>query len=557
MAALIKELTAERAVQLLIDGPEPYRLEVIKRLYEQTINSEKLRKSIKEQIHQNYDVGREDEDRRGIGIYWVRSWLISTLARLKDNDPDTEALVIKHLDFNYEKQEWVRHWTLEALIDIEHPQLLDIASRLAREDNNELVIKLAQAILARNNDAEAHNAIVAGLKVAETGLQWAALRALRIVWLPTTAVTNEVLTLLERTWNFDLQNDQSLVYDAIIAAAQIPSTQTRYREDAANFIATKVWENRYRPVYDGIRLKALDTLGKLKVESTATRLLECLNDGNPAIVRESIRALEQVLTLPIAISRVIELATHQDAGQLEELSRALAWLDRNQVAEELESVLSSNNPVQQNIARELLRSIGGSAAYQKLSATRDIIEKFKGYSDWLTASDKRVQHLYDDNIRGARTGFNITLIMSVCLFIGGIVFIVLAVYVLLSRPDLMNTFGGTAITAGTGFVGVIQTILSAFLVQSNSQVDTAVEKLSYRQAILQGFFRVLQYSDQFYMRRIIEETVMTAAEYKVYLDMTTKAIDDVTKQLTQAGVTNIPPITPPAIVQPDVSKSGG
>src|SRR5688500_17955625 len=123
---------------------------------------------------------------------------------------------------------------------------------------------------------------------------------------------------------------------------------------------------RGAPWKDGMRTGAITGLGNLEVESAAPLLVEELGDDNPAIVREAARALERVLGLGVAVTRVTEAAARADEGGLVAYGRALRWLNRDAVAEELEALMGAGAPRQQDAARSLLSELGGAVAFQKL-----------------------------------------------------------------------------------------------------------------------------------------------------------------------------------------------
>src|SRR5438132_1389730 len=83
---------------------------------------------------------------------------------------------------------------------------------------------------------------------------------------------------------------------------------------------------------------AITGLGNLKVESSGPLLIEELADDNPAIVREAARSMEKILGLGVCVIRVVEAASKSGAAGTDAYGRALRWLNREAIAEELETL---------------------------------------------------------------------------------------------------------------------------------------------------------------------------------------------------------------------------
>ena len=96
--------------------------------------------------------------------------------------PKPQRLVRSHLDPQYEPAYWVRYWILDSLVAAGAPDLKELAEKVVAQEEEPLVGKLGEAILASKGDAAAWKKIEDGLM--DPKLQWATLRALRIVPIP-------------------------------------------------------------------------------------------------------------------------------------------------------------------------------------------------------------------------------------------------------------------------------------------------------------------------------------------------------------------------------------
>ena len=301
------------------------------------INRAHLRFLIQNSLRDDFYPGREEEE-RDKSIAWTRSWLVNSLGIISDDDAQAAATVRQHLDAKFETFYWVRYWTLESLIIINAPDLLAIVQGL-RDDDEILMKMLARAILAtRSKDKKAQRQIEEALEGSDAGDVWAALRALRLVPIP--AIFEKICELAAQGSNSDA------TYDAIVALRAAPPASSHAR-DAALTMTNLIMKCRPSPWLDGIRTAALKTLGALQVESVAPLLVEELMDDNPAVVREAAVALRKVVGIRTAASRVIEAAGRAGGERAEAFARALRWMERAAVVEELEAVMLSGLPEHQ------------------------------------------------------------------------------------------------------------------------------------------------------------------------------------------------------------------
>jgi hypothetical protein len=175
------------------------------------VNRRLLRERLLEAIRGDFAPGREDWE-QDASLKWTRSWLVNTLGKVCDDDPAAAEAVRRHLDPTYEKAHWARYWAFEGLLSTGAPDLLALAKMLAKEEEP-LLRMVAHCALATRGDAQeresARQQVQEALDSNEPSLQWAALRALRLVPIP--AMFGRMRAIVESGQNDDI------TYDAIVA----------------------------------------------------------------------------------------------------------------------------------------------------------------------------------------------------------------------------------------------------------------------------------------------------------------------------------------------------
>ena len=129
------------------------------------------------------------------------------------------------------------------------------------------------------------------------------------------------------------------------------------------------------------------------LESAITRYIAATNSNpKPFVWTATAKIIQAKLTLnhpsesvhevQTAVVRVLESAIKSGAPTtIDALARALRWMDRDEVVEELVDLMGSGSIAQQDMARLLLSELGGAAAYEKLHA--------------LTAATKQYREILD------------------------------------------------------------------------------------------------------------------------------------------------------------------
>lgn len=452
-------------------------------------------------ITKDYYVGKEIEQ-DDVEIAGTRSWLLRSLAFISASDDEATNLAVKHLDSKYERNYWTRYWVLEGLISGKNSKAEALASEVVKSDNHRLVVMLANAFLASRKDQEAAEKIRKELEDSED--KWAVLRALRIVPLPSTVPA--LCQIVESAGYADW------TYDAIIAVGSIPN-EWNQSIMAGQALSTCIIKMRGSPWQDSMRTAAITGLGNLMIESAAPLIIEELADDNPAIVREAARSLEKILGLPLTVVRIVESAAKSGTNGIDIYARALRWLNRDVVAEELETLMTTGAARQQEVARTLLSEVGGTVAFEKLRARTDIM---KQYTDMLEQTESKIRELFEASVHDAQRGFDLALIMDVAVFVLGIILLLGSATYALTATGNLATWAGIGISGGLGVLGILYGVLIS---NPRRQVRESVDHLMLLKIVFLAYLRRLHQADQAYTRRILDDEPIDAEQVKLFADM--------------------------------------
>lgn len=508
--------TAQRILKSIINGRESERNAASASLSDPklNVNREYLRQLIQKELREKYYPGREDWEQDD-SVRWTRSWLVNTLGKISDGDAEASALVRQYLDPGFEKPFWTRFWAFESLLSTEVQDLPELARRVVK-DPEVLLQMVAHCVLAKLGETQerekALRDIQKGLGSQDAYVQWATLRALRHIPIPS--MFERIHAIL------DLGGNDDVTYDAIVALSSA-TPGSPHAELAASKLNDYVTKHRRQPWYDGMRTAALKALGKLKVESVAPLLVEELADDNPAVARAAAVALKDLVGIRTAAARVVESASKSGAAEsAEALARALRWMERDAVVEELESVMVSGRPEHQEAARILLSEIGGLAAMQKLRARTASIAQ---YGAEMEKAEEKIRDLFEATIAEARAGFKLASMMDVAVFAIGLALVAVSAGLVLFRGGDLNNWAGVGLTGGTGVLGVLYGILIA---RPRKQILEAVDHLMHLKVVFLAYLRQLHQVDQAYTRRLLDDRPLAsdeAAQYSNMADATMRA----------------------------------
>jgi hypothetical protein len=494
---------------------EKYRAAELLRRPDSSVDLTTLRTLLVKAINEDFYAGREKEQDDHT-IADTRSWLLGTLGLIAAGSDEATTLVIKHTGKQSEPFGWARYWALEGLISGKHPKVEEVARTLAGEDDDPLVSMLATAVLSSLNDVKASQKIRKSLENSET--QWYVLRALRIVPLP--ASVSAVSGIAERAD----YTDQT--YDAIVALGRIPSDWSQSSR-AAQALSACIIKTRGSPWKDGMRTAAITGLGNLRVETWAPLILEELADDNPAVAREAARSIERILGLSATVARTVEAAAKSGTAGVDAYARALRWLNRNAVADELETLMITGPATQQEIARTLLSEIGGVVAYEKLRARTDAM---KQYTELLEKAEEKIRELFQGSIEEAQRGFHLAVTMDVLIFcVGLLLLLVSAGYAIFSTGDLAK-WAGVGLSGG---IGVLSVLYSVFIANPRRQVRESVDHLMRLKIVFLAYLRRLHQTDQAFTRLLLDNETVTVEQVKSFADVIGDIMEDTVRQQHQ------------------------
>ncbi len=492
-----------RIFDSLINGQQSEKTKAQASLSDPNVDQSRLRILILDALSRRF-YPREDpnEDKEAI---WNRMWLLSTLGRISNDDPEAQKVVRNHLYPEEEPDLWARFWALEGLVAAKASDLEDLARKISEREREPAVRMLAVAILASKGDSESMREIQNGLlnTQSDTHLYKGTVRALRIV--PIMSAVKGLCAVINK------EGFSDVIDEAIIALGQLPSAPSYaesplyYAEIATETLKNFIKKKRTYEFWDGVRTHALSALGNLRVESIAPLLIEELIDDNPAIVREAAKALEKVLGIRTATARILE-AGSKYPDLTKKFADALRWMDRASVVEELETAMVSGHAEQQETARSLLSEVGGTAAFQKLHARTEAMAQ---YSQLMEKAEEKIRNLFETTIQEARGSYKWATYMDLTVFFLGVVLIAVSAYLVQSKGGTLDSWAGIGLTGGGGLLGIIYGTLIA---KPRSQIQESVDHLMYIKVIFLAYLRQLHQADQAYSRRMLEDNPLTHQE---------------------------------------------
>lgn len=437
----------------------------------------------------------------------VRCWLLSSLGRLPADGDEPDKTLRSYLDLKKEPNSWARYWALTAILRRNPPDIRQLCEPMVN-DPEVLPRMLAVAILAKAGSSECRKvieeALVKGSKEADAKvdkIKWGALRAARFVYLPFAA--KAICGYVEDPAYSDV------TYDAIGALGTIPPGSS-HAENAGLVLSAFITRHRRYSFWDSMRIRAIEALASLRIQSTAPLLLEELTDFNPAVASAAAVALESTLGPATTVSRSLELLAKQGGQDLPRFARGLREMrDQKAVVEELGVALVAQETVVRDYAQLLLSEIGGASAFEKL---RSLTKSTERYLSILDSADEHLRELFEETVAEARTGFKIVIIMDVIVFFLGILLLGATAY-LATQEDKPFTSWSTWVT-GAG--GVLSIVYGKFVAQPRAQVEASVQFLSGLKAVFLGYLRQLRQTDQAYTRRILDDKPLTSEETKAF-----------------------------------------
>lgn len=504
---------AQRVLQILVKGRVVEREAVHNRLMagDPSIDRDHLRRLVLEALEGPFDAAGAGRDSRSPKA-WARCWLLSTLGRIADDDQAAARYVRKCTAVANEPNFWARYWALESLVVAKVPDLPSLAREIIPSDDEPLVKSLAQAILAGEGDRDALEDILDRVSQGD----WAALRALRVV--PIEEAVRPICAIVTEPKFSDA------TYDSIVALGVIPPDWS-CAEAAVTALLTCIKECRRHPWWDSMRTKALHALSRLKSPEAEPILICELSDSNPSIVYEAARALEKVVGVSRATARIVEAASQTGEEATYQYANALRWMNREEVVEELESLMLSGPSDQQNAARELLSEIGGRAAFEKLRARADTMRQ---HLYTLEKTEEGIRELFDSSLREARSGYRLSTLMDTLVFLLGVGLVVLSAVLVL---DDKETLAGLTATGGA-----LSILYNLFLANPRRRVQESVEHLMTLKVIFLGYLRQLHQADKAYVRRFLDDSPLRPDEVRLYSRIVAETMRDAVAQMHRHAV---------------------
>src|SRR3989442_5382136 len=519
------ELGVDRLYGAIVRGQEAERTRAQEQLPASPTERQDLRVRLLGALNREYLPQAPFEEDKS--TEWTRSWILSTLGRICDDDRPTAKLLRNHLQTNTEKSDFVRFWTLEGLVAGKASDLQELATQIERE-TKEMPLNPRERTWLRELGVAirawaGYGQCLERLKKAPDAD--ATLRALKYVYIP--AMVDPLVKLLRE------HEPSYSQHNAIKALGRIPSGST-LAEPAARALMDFIANNRPWGFWDGMRVYAIEALANLKVEASAAIIADDLFDDNPAIVRAAARSLQAILGVPRAVSRILEAASKTGGRGMtvqernESLGSALRWMDPAEVAETLEAALVSGAPEQQDVARDLLVEIGGPAAFRKLQARTRAIDR---YTKSVADVEDRIQNLFLDSIKEARFGYRVSAGMDVVVFSLGVALLAVSAILALSKEGSLATWIGVG---ATGIPGVLGVLYGTLVAKPREEITEAVNHLMFLKVVFLGYLRQLHQVDQAYTRVLLEENNLKTEKIREFTTMIETTMSNAAKRMEQS-----------------------
>jgi hypothetical protein len=384
-----------------------------------------------------------------------------------------------------------------------------LAKEIVSKEGDTLVKRLATVILASANDPTALEEVLHGVHQRD----WTTLRALRIV--PLEEAVSSICEIVASPEFSDA------TYDSIVALGAIPPEWSS-AEAAVTALMTCIKECRRHPWWDGMRRKALTALNNLGSPEAVPLLIGELSDSNPSIVYEAARALERVVGVNRAAARIVEVASQTGEEAIQQYANALRWMNRDKIAEELESLMLTGSLDQQDTARALLNEVGGRVAFEKLRARADTM---KQHLEALEKTEQGIRDLFDSSLNEARSGYKLGTGMDLTVFGLGTGLVILSAALVLEGKE---TLAGL-----TGAGGALALLYNLFMADPRRRVQVAVEHLMALKVIFLGYLRQLHQADKAYVRRFLDDSPLGPDEVKQYSGLVAETMRDAILQIRQ------------------------
>lgn len=124
----------------IISGQQAEKTKAQAALSDPSIDHHRLRVLILDALSREFYPRENPEDDEEVRL--TRMWLLSTLGRVSNDDPEAKKVVRNHLDPLYEPFEYVRFWALEGLVAAKASDLEDLAKKIIEQEHKNQLKKL-------------------------------------------------------------------------------------------------------------------------------------------------------------------------------------------------------------------------------------------------------------------------------------------------------------------------------------------------------------------------------------------------------------------------------
>jgi hypothetical protein len=474
-----------------------------------------LRIRINDAIRSTYSV-ESTELTKSTDDEWTRAWLLNTLGRIADDDTKTGTIIRNHLDPGKEPSKWARYWAFKGLVFSNASDLKELALETIERDDEHRDLKMVGHAILASTEPDSMDEIKKRLKGRDKGWKRAALRALRVV--PSPELMDQLIEFIEVPyWDYSVFTNEAIG----CLAAYPPNTPNIDR--AAEALNRFIRKNSKQTMQDGMRVRAIDALGHLKVEFVADTLVSQVVDDNPAIVRAAARALVNVIGVPYAVSRVIETAMLKQE-KLDTLALALRYMRspsvdprQDPVVRELDSAMASGTIEKRDVVNKLLVKMGGVGAFETLRTRSNISIQFQ---DYMEKTNEKFNNTYEKTVDTATEQIKEAVDMDKLFIIIGPIIIIISGVLALVKEGFLESWIGAGTTGG-GLAG----LMYRFYASPRRQIESSLDHLMRIHVVFLAYTQQLNEIGQCFTHRILQRD-MDASEIREYNGMITRIMNN-------------------------------
>lgn len=241
---------------------------------------------------------------------------------------------------------------------------------------------------------------------------------------------------------------------------------------------------------------------------------------NPLVAKQAVISLCQLLGVKECTRLIVQRVAKNQSGDLpdplhtSQHVEALKFMPSRAAMEAaLEGMMDVPEAAEAGAARMLLSRVGGISALKKLESRATSAE---AYMSMVQATERTAQERFESALRDARSGFFVSLVMDLSVFLVGLTLIIVSAALVVQREGNLESWAGVGATSGTGALGVLYTLLVG---KPRERVRKGVNDLMKLKMAFLGFLRQLQQCDHAFTRKMLDDEGMSPADLAEYTNL--------------------------------------